>query len=106
MSVCQECGTPFEGKRREAVFCSDDCRRAWNNRRQQRGAQLYDLFMCNRYERARGSKLKLFVLMCRLAARWYAEDGGRKTWGDPQDFIERNPGLRATCTMDLKRRAA
>lgn len=44
-SDCAECGQSFESERREARFCSSDCRLAFNRRRRDRGAELYDFVM-------------------------------------------------------------
>lgn len=41
---CQECGSPIGERRKGQMFCSSPCRQAFNNRRMQRGAELYDLF--------------------------------------------------------------
>lgn len=92
--TCPECGAVFSTLRADATFCGSSCRQKWNNRRLQRGAQLYDLFMGMRYERKLFAHLKLWGVMCRLAARWYHEDRSRKTWSDPNSFIAANPDLR------------
>ncbi len=77
---CRECGEPFEAKRTDAEFCPGaSCRRDWNNRRLQRGAELYDLFMTIRYERQLIKKMKedgfnTWTIACRLAMHWKIED--------------------------------
>ena len=87
---CRECGEEFEGKA-NADFCpGKSCRRDWNNRRQKRGAELYDLFMTIRHERSMTEELKkeqginLWTVACQLASSWKIEDeqvrGGRRSY--------------------------
>lgn len=67
---------------------------AHRNRRQERGALLYDLFMAMRYERELAAKLKVWGTMCQLAAEWRKEDEdkreGRKSWGNWRLWMENN----------------
>lgn len=42
---CRECGGSFVARQHNALFCSGVCRTAFNNRRQQRGAEMYDFVM-------------------------------------------------------------
>jgi predicted nucleic acid-binding Zn ribbon protein len=42
---CRECGKEFVARQRTAQFCSDPCRAAFNRRRRDRGAELYDFVM-------------------------------------------------------------
>lgn len=87
---CRECGDPFEAARADAAFCSTPCRRDWNNRRQKRGAELYDVFMFLRHERKTTAALQedpginLWTVACQLATDWKAEDerdrGGRRSY--------------------------
>lgn len=73
--ICYETGKPLaENAPDTARFANADARQAWNNRRKVRGAQLYDLFMAYRYDRKAAKLLKLFSVMCGLAAQWRAED--------------------------------
>lgn len=44
-STCAECGKSFEARAYGSSFCGTPCKRAFNNRRAQRGALLYDLVM-------------------------------------------------------------
>ena len=94
---CRECGETFDGSK-AAVFCpGTSCRRDWNNRRQQRGAQLYDVFMTMRGGRQLTADLKdkqgvnLWTVACQLAADWKAEDdklrGGRRSYQFIPDMI-------------------
>ncbi len=81
--ICFETGKPLPETAQPTVrFIDADARQAWNNRRKVRGAQLYDMFMAYRYQRGVGKTLKLFSLMCKVAAEWRAEDkaNGRTTF--------------------------
>lgn len=42
---CRECGVLIQGKRVVALFCSGPHRQAFNRRRRDRGAELYDFVM-------------------------------------------------------------
>jgi hypothetical protein len=85
-TCCRECGQPFTAKRAhgENLFCAVDCRKAWNNRRAVRGAQLYDLFMILRYQRGVAKARGVWAIVCRLAQDWREEDhrerAGRQSW--------------------------
>ena len=94
---CRECGSTFDGSK-AAMFCpGTSCRRDWNNRRQQRGAQLYDVFMTLRGERQLTADLKnnqginLWTVACQLASGWKLEDerqrGGRRSYQSIPDLI-------------------
>jgi hypothetical protein len=95
IAACLECGHSFSPRTDAQEFCSADCRRAWNNRRATRGAELYDWWMSFRIERVG----RHFKVLCRLAARWRAEDKaqrqGRRSWGRPEDRLKRDPSLLA-----------
>ena len=71
---CRECGSTFDGSKAAAFCPGDSCRRDWNNRRQQRGAELYDLFMENRFNRQKAKDAKLWSLMCSLARSYRDAD--------------------------------
>lgn len=43
--LCRECGGEFGAQRSHAAFCTTACRKVWHNRRQKRGAELYDVVM-------------------------------------------------------------
>lgn len=82
---CPECGnaltaTPQPGK----LFCSPACRQTFNNRRMQRGAELYDLFRSLRRDRAEAKSLNMWTQICRLELAWQMEDEknrqGRKSY--------------------------
>jgi hypothetical protein len=44
---CRECGKGFRAVQRLQLFCSNPCRAAFNRRRHDRGAELYDIVMLN-----------------------------------------------------------
>jgi hypothetical protein len=97
---CRECGEAFEAGRQGALFCADPCRAAFQNRRRDRGAELYDLFMLHRCQRPTGRAIRAFFLMCRLASLWRAEDRrqrqGRPSWSPVQSVRERSARAFAT----------
>lgn len=90
---CRECGEHF-GKARdhEQLFCSSACRTSFNNRRKQRGADLYDLFMTMRYERGTAKLLGVWAILCRLAQDWNEDDKaeGRKSYLPARRVLERH----------------
>lgn len=104
---CLECGdalklpTKGEPKRggRTAEFCCTQHRQAWNNRRMQCGAILYDLFMAHRYDRKTGEELGLLSICNRLGLHFREDDnskrGGRRSWRKPQDVLDERPYLKA-----------
>ncbi len=86
--VCDECGEPHKSKGR---FCGTPCRQAFNNRRLQRGAQVYDLVYAMRYDRDSAKTLGVWAELCRVVEQWNQEDkaehGGRKTYIPPKVAI-------------------
>jgi len=93
---CRECGCELRslGLRPTAVFCCVEHRKAWNNRRAVRGAELYDLFMANSYERDKRKTLGLLAQMSRLTRAYRDADkalrDGRPSW-NAEETIERIP---------------
>lgn len=97
--VCAECGgsiTVKPGYRGPVVkFCSAPCRKAFNNRRMTRGAELYDILMSGRFERATHAG-SWRPLMTQIATHYRdkdkAERDGRQSWhtpdllGDPRAY--------------------
>lgn len=85
-NCCRECGLSLEGLglRQGAVFCKPEHRKAWNNRRMIRGAELYDLVMAIRYERDFASQRNLMTVMSNLARAYRDADNalrdGRQSW--------------------------
>ena len=83
--VCLECGGEIKADARPAAeFCCDGHRKAFNNRRALRGAELYDLFMSQRFDRAAAGKQGAWTVMCALASAYRDADkakrGGRRSW--------------------------
>lgn len=97
--ACLECGEPYTRGAADAEFCGARCRMAFNNRRAKRGAELYDLFMALRHDRAVATAYKVWRLLNRLAAGFRAEDvaerAGRRSWRPPAAILARRPYLTA-----------
>ena len=100
--VCRECGGPLTivGPRGQLPkFCAEPCRTAFNMRRRQRGAELYDLLMANQFERQAPARKngQLRRAIGRLLSRFRDEDhrarNGRASWGDWREALERDPTL-------------
>lgn len=95
-SNCKECGKSLSGLglKAGARFCSIEHRKAFNNRRAIRGAELYDLFMAMRYDRSEAVKAGAWTIMCNLARAYRDSDkalrDGRKSW-DMKETINRLP---------------
>lgn len=93
---CMECGADlpvYSGKGQRSRFCGVKCRNAFNNRRAQRGALLYDLFMASRFERQAADSAGARSVMARLASEWNMADDGKRTWGDWQEWIANHPAF-------------
>jgi len=91
MCKCLECGKQFKTVRaHEQIFCASECRTAHNNRRKQRGADLYDLFMTMRYDRKNAKGV--WAVMCRMAQDWNEDDmeAGRKSFSPARKVLERH----------------
>lgn len=90
VNECQECGTAFQSKK-QALFCCTPCRLSFNNRRMQRGAELYDLFRSLRRERAEAKRLNIWTQICRLELQWQTEDDkqrpGRRSYMPPKKAL-------------------
>lgn len=80
--ICKECEAAAMATKPGTQFCSQACRTNFTNRRRDRGAILYDLFMAHRYDRARAKEQELFKLMCRAAEEFNRQDkaDGRQSW--------------------------
>lgn len=98
-AACLECGSVLivVGRRGQVPkFCQEPCRTAFNMRRRQRGAELYDLFMANSFERHATARVDGSIrrAMGRLASRWRDEDhrerSGRQSWGDYSEALRRD----------------
>jgi predicted nucleic acid-binding Zn ribbon protein len=81
---CIECGTRFGTNVRAAKSCSTACRKAFNNRRMIRGAELYDLMMAHRFDRTSGLADEQRAAVYRLISVYRDADkalrGGRPSW--------------------------
>jgi hypothetical protein len=92
---CRECGTAFLAHRHTAEFCATRCRQHFNNRRAERGRDLYDLVMEWRFRRDRAGAAQ--TLISKLAAQYKLEDererDGRFSWNGIDDVQARNPHL-------------
>lgn len=77
---CAECDKAFQTAYFDKEFCCTPCRQKFNNRRIQRGGELYDLFRIMRRERDIAKAKGVWAEMCRLERQWNDEDNGRKTW--------------------------
>ena len=90
---CDECGHEYTPRRGDQFFCSTDCRKAFENRRMTRGAELYDLFRAMRRERDKAKELGIWSEMCRLEFRWQEEDEaerpGRKSYRPPKRALDK-----------------
>lgn len=76
--VCLECGNAIHAPRSGKEFCCSPCRMAFNNRRRDRGADMYDLFRALRRERDKAKALGLWTELCRLELKWQEEDEARR----------------------------
>lgn len=84
IATCRECGCDISHKKQGAVFCGPEHRKAWNNRRMIRGAEVYDLLMANRYEREAATSLGVWSIATNLLRAYRDSDNtlrdGRKSW--------------------------
>lgn len=96
--TCHECGNPIPAPSK-ASFCDKACRNSYDNRRQLRGAKIYDLFMATRYDRLTAKDLGVWTYLCRMGEDFRDEDvrerEGRPSWRDPKTVIDTNPHLKA-----------
>lgn len=97
--ICLECGEQFQARDHEAHYCTSACRKAFNNRRAVRGAELYDLYMAHRFERPEAQANGVFKAINRLASNWREQDrrerSGRKSWRPFQKIFDAKPYLGA-----------
>lgn len=105
--LCKECGGPVKPSRQRPVFCCGPCRQRFNNRRLERGAQLYDLFMSMRYECDKASDLGVWAIMCRMAKDYREEDErereGRKSWQPASVVLDRLPTVMRSKDVTIMR---
>lgn len=104
---CLECGKAAVSTAVNAEFCCSACRKAWNNRRLVRGAELYDFMMVLRFDRGRAKALRLWTLMCRLVALFRDEDwrerGGRRSWSPAEQVLDKKAYLHAVVVLRRRR---
>jgi hypothetical protein len=69
-----------------------------------RGAELYDLYMVLRFERADAQVLGVFQAINRLASNYRREDSsrraGRRSWRPARVVLEERPFLKAIHSFD------
>lgn len=107
--ACLWCGQAYLSPAPEAEFCGSLCRKAFNNLRAMRGAELYDLFMALRHDRAVATAFKVWRALNRLAAGFRFEDrterAGRRSWRHPGVILARRPYLGSDAPhVDLRQR--
>lgn len=97
---CAECGNAFGSNRRDAEFCGDKCRKVYNNRRAQRGAELYDIVMAWRFGDGEGRINEARDLLCSLVSGYNEQDKisrpGRRSYMKykvAKDNFNRLPGV-------------
>ena len=90
--TCPECRTEFTTAHHSKKFCSNPCKKAFNNRRMTRGAVVYDAFMSMRYDRGWAKAAGLWTLLCAIASEWRAEDNdkGRDSYIRADDWVAEN----------------
>jgi len=97
---CLECGGPLPvAAQKGQEFCCTACRKAFNNRRAVRGAELHDLFMAHRFARDEATELGVLQAMNRMASNWREEDrrhrDSRRSWRRPAAVLAERPFLKA-----------
>lgn len=104
--ICRECKCETESTRKPKIFCSAACRDAHTNRRKERGAQLYDLFMAVRYDRANAKRLNAWTKLCRMAEAFHDEDleAGITSTLDLETVLEKRAYLGAQKVVKKSRR--
>ena len=88
--VCPECGDDMSERHPSARFCRTTCRDAFHNRRKDRGVDLYDLKMEERFNRTHPEHGELRTYIDRLCHTWHLEDLNRQRQTDP-DLAEARP---------------
>lgn len=91
MCHCLECSAPITARRIGQEFCSPTCRQKFNNRRMQRGAEIYDLLRALRRERSEAKALNIWTQICRLELKYQTEDEqerpGRRSYMPPKKAL-------------------
>jgi hypothetical protein len=96
--TCRECGAAFKARRASAEFCSKTCRADFHNRRARQGADLFDVLMAWRFDRANAKGL--LTLLCRMASAFKADEkrdrDGRPSWNNADRLKMHHVHFRAT----------
>lgn len=109
MKCCKECGIDLARLSNKPVpaaklFCSPGCRMAFNNRRRDRGAELYDLFMELRFNRTAAAEANVWTLLCDRASAYRDADKakreGRRSWQDLREALDAIPPYRSATAGD------
>lgn len=110
ITCCLECGNaltvPGQNSKPSPAkkFCQPACRMAFNNRRRDRGAELYDLFMGLRFNRDEAAKMGIWSQMCTLASAYRDADNhkraGRPSFQSLKDAIDALPIARSSTAGD------
>jgi hypothetical protein len=82
--TCAECGKEFSTPNSGRRFCGLACKRVFNNRRQRRGAQVYDLVMLG------GIDARLDERLAECVKLWRADDakhGRKRSWKPAQEIL-------------------
>lgn len=93
--TCCECEAQFQTNRSEAQFCGDKCRKAYHNRAQTEGREMYHLVMTMRYARDEAARDGAWTTLCKIAERAHRQNGGKRKFDTVKEVKARNPGLNA-----------
>lgn len=83
---CRECGKVFSPRHRTALFCCVAHKQAFNNRRRERGAELYDFVMAEGWRSPIGARLIEAYKKADAIKR-----NGRPSFQDMETAIQRIP---------------
>ena len=103
--LCLECGKGHHRRNgtHPAIFCSRPCKAAWSNRRAKRGAEVYDLLMAHRFERAEAQALGAMQAINRLASIFRQEDerqrAKRRSWRPLREVLLDRPAIKTMATQ-------
>lgn len=80
--ICLNCGEPFAPVTHDHAYCSVQCRKTFNRRREKRGAELYDLAMIWRVTRGDegGAAMKLMSEMIRRFREDDRRENRARSW--------------------------
>lgn len=102
--ICRECGAEMTWTRKPKFFCSSACRQEHTNRRRDRGAQMYDLFMALRYDRQNAKGKEVWTKLCRLAEKFHDDDlvQGRESTIPLERVLEQHSYLAAQTLVKVR----